>query len=113
MKPYSAEPDGARLAVRLTPRAGRDAVGGIVTLADGRTALQLRLSAPPVEGEANAALVATIARAIGIPRNSVTIRSGQTSRLKLLHLTGNPTTLVQRLETWIDSARKANASPSG
>jgi uncharacterized protein YggU (UPF0235/DUF167 family) len=56
-----------RLAVRLTPRGGRDAVEGWATGADGRSFLKARVAAPPVEGEANA---------------------GQTGRLKQVEVEG-------------------------
>ncbi|HKM64913.1 MAG TPA: DUF167 domain-containing protein [Acidisphaera sp.] len=101
--PFSPEPDGVRLAVRLTPRAGRDALDGVIALPDGRSAVQIRLSAPPVEGAANEALVAFLARVLGLRKNAITIRSGHTSRLKLLHLAGDSDALMARLADWIDT----------
>lgn len=103
LEPHSVEPDGVRLAVRLTPRAGRDALDGVIALPDGRTAVQIRLSAPPVEGAANDALIAFLARALGVRKNAITIRSGATSRLKLLHLAGDSDALMARLAAWIGS----------
>ena len=55
--PFTVTPAGVRLAVRLTPRAARNRLDGVVMMADGRTALQLRIVAPPVDGAANAALM--------------------------------------------------------
>ena len=55
-----------RLAVRLTPRGGRDAIDGWATGADGRPYLKVRVSAPPVEGEANAALTVLLAKTFGL-----------------------------------------------
>lgn len=77
-----------RLAVRLTPRGGRDAVDGWATGADGRPFLKARVAAPPVEGEANAALTALLAKALGVSKSSVRIAAGQTGRLKQVEVEG-------------------------
>jgi len=75
-----------RLAVRLTPRGGRDAAQGWGLDADGRPYLKIRVSAPPVEGAANAALIAFLAKALGRPRSSISLVSGETARLKLVEI---------------------------
>jgi uncharacterized protein (TIGR00251 family) len=98
--PYSADKTGVRLAVRLTPRASRNGLDGIVTGADGRTALQLRLAAPPVEGAANKALIAFLADALKLRKSDIAIKSGETSRLKILTLAGDPTAIIARLDAW-------------
>jgi uncharacterized protein YggU (UPF0235/DUF167 family) len=99
--PYAAELTGIRLAVRLTPRGGRDALDGVMRGADGRAALQVRLAAPPVEGAGNAALIAFLASALGLRKADITIRSGTTARLKILHLAGDPADIAARLAAWI------------
>ncbi|AYV45560.1 hypothetical protein CFHF_16745 [Caulobacter flavus] len=78
----------AVLAVRLTPRGGRDAIDGWAADADGRPYLKARVSAPPVEGEANAALVALLAKRLGLSRSAVRVTSGATARLKRLEIEG-------------------------
>ena len=93
--------------MRLTPRAGRDALDGVVSLTDGRSAVQIRLAAAPVEGAANAGLIAFLARALELRKDAITIRSGRTARLKLLHLAGNSDALAARIDNWIRTARKA------
>ncbi|MEI7932877.1 MAG: DUF167 domain-containing protein [Alphaproteobacteria bacterium] len=92
-----------RLAVRLTPRASRNGLDGIVTGADGRPALKIRLAAPPVEGAANAALIAFLADALSLRKADIDIRSGETGRLKILQLSGEPPVLIGKLETWLAS----------
>ncbi len=77
-----------RLAVRLTPRGGRDAVEGWATGADGRPFLKARVAAPPVEGEANAALTALLAKSLGVGKSAVRIAAGQTGRLKQVEVEG-------------------------
>lgn len=75
-----------RLAVRLTPKGGRDAANGWGRDADGRAYLKVRVSAPPVDGAANAALIAFLAKTLGRPRSSIKIVSGDTARLKLVEI---------------------------
>ena len=77
-----------RLAVRVTPRGGRDAVEGWRADAAGRLVLQLRVAAAAADGAANAAVVALVARTLGIPKSAVRIAAGQTARLKRLDLDG-------------------------
>lgn len=85
-----------RLAVRLTPRGGRDAVEGWALGADGRAFLKARVAAPPVEGEANAALTALLAKTLGLSKSSVRIAAGQTGRLKQVEVDGLDSTDLTR-----------------
>ena len=85
-----------RIAVRLTPRGGRDAVDGWGEDADGRPLLKVRVSAPPVDGEANAALLKLIAKILGTPRSSVRIASGEGARVKILAVDGIDEAEVRR-----------------
>ncbi|ENZ82745.1 MULTISPECIES: DUF167 domain-containing protein [Caulobacter] len=76
------------LAVRLTPRGGRDGVDGWALDADGRAYLKVRVASPPVDGAANAALVAFLAKSLKIPRSAIRLAAGETARLKRLELEG-------------------------
>jgi uncharacterized protein len=71
------------IAVRVIPRAGRDEIAGE---RDGR--LLIRLTAPPVEGAANAALCRLVAQCAGVPARRVSIVRGQTSRDKVVRVEG-------------------------
>ena len=84
---YTLGDAGARFAVRLTPRAKRDEIAAVVEL-NGRPALAVRLTARPVEGAANKALVALLADRLGVPKSAVTIEAGHTSRLKIVRVRG-------------------------
>ena len=85
-----------RLAVRLTPRGGRAAVDGWAVDPGGRPYLKVRVAAPPVEGAANAALLVFLAKALGLPRSSLTLVSGAGARLKLIDIEGcDPLSLRQ------------------
>jgi uncharacterized protein (TIGR00251 family) len=101
MKPYAAADGGVRLALRLTPRASRSGVDGIAQDAEGRPVLKLRLAAPPVEGAANEALIAFLAKALALHKADISIRSGERSRVKILHLAGDPASLLQKLDGWL------------
>jgi hypothetical protein len=85
------------LAVRLTPRGGRDAIDGVETLADGRVVLKARVRAVPEDGKANAALVRLVADAVGLPASRVSLTGGATSRLKTLRLETDETTVAAAL----------------
>lgn len=80
--------EAARLTVRVTPRAGRDAVEGWAADPEGRPLLKLRVGAAPSDGAANAAVVALVAKALGLPRSAVRIAAGETSRVKRLEILG-------------------------
>ncbi len=87
---WRALADGLGIAVRVTPRGGRD------TLSAGTDEhFAARLAAAPVDGAANAGLVALVARTFGVPRRAVTIVAGDTARLKRLHIVGDAATLAE------------------
>ena len=105
---YRIEPGGVLLAVRLTPRAARDAVDGTGALSDGRPVALVRVRALPSEGAANAALVAVIAKRLRLPKSAVTIAAGHAARLKQVRIAGDPATLAKEIDGWADTA-----TPSG
>ena len=90
---------GIRLATRVTPNAGRDAVEGVETGADGRSYLKVRVRAIPDRGEANRAVIALLAKAAGVPKSAVTFLSGETQRKKILRIEGDPEDIILRLST--------------
>lgn len=97
-KPWSPTVGGVALAVRLTPKGGRDYIDGSEVLADGRAVLKIRVRAAPSEGEANAALIKLIAKAVGVPPRDVSLVAGATARIKRLVISGDGPTLVAALE---------------
>ena len=74
---------GATFAVRIQPRASRNAIAG-----EMGNALKLALTAPPVEGKANEACVDFLANLLKVPRSSITIASGESSRNKVIRVAG-------------------------
>jgi uncharacterized protein len=75
--------EGVTFAVKVHPRAKKNAITG--ELGD---ALKLSLTSPPVEGRANEACIEFFAKLLKLPRSSVTIASGQTSRQKMIRVSG-------------------------
>jgi len=96
--PWQAVPGGIALAVRLTPKGGRDAIDGVDRLADGRSVLKVRVRAAPTEGEANDALCRLIAKMLGVPPRDVVLTAGATARVKRLTVAGDTTKFTTRLE---------------
>ena len=69
------------LQVQVQPRARREAVAGVK---DGR--LKIQLTSPPVDGRANEHLIAYLAKLFGVPKSSVILEQGGTSRRKVLRI---------------------------
>jgi len=90
--PISVAPTGVRVAVRLTPRASAARIGGV---ADGK--LKVAVNAPPVDNEANEALLRLLAKQWRLPRRDLSIVAGATSRNKTVHVAGDPAQLMARL----------------
>lgn len=78
----------ARIRVRLTPRAARDEIAGWQADARRGELLRVRVTAPPVEGRANAALERLLADALGVPRSAVRVVSGARGREKTAAIDG-------------------------
>ena len=90
----SPAPGGARIRVRVVPRASRTEACGLQG-----DALKVRLQAPPVDGKANAALCAFVAEAAGLPKRAVSVVAGETSRAKTLFAAGaDPSALAASLQ---------------
>jgi uncharacterized protein (TIGR00251 family) len=81
-----------RITVRVQPRASRSEIVGL-----HGDALKVRLTAPPVNGAANVALVELLADTIGIPVRAITIVAGASSRTKVVELEGVTDARVSRL----------------
>ena len=91
MIPIRDTPYGATFVVRVQPRARRNAVVGEVG-----NALKIALTAPPVEGRANQACIEFLAEFLKLPRSSVTIAAGETSRNKVIRVAGMSADELQR-----------------
>lgn len=90
--------DGIEVFVRATPKGGRDALDGVVTLSDGREVLKVRVRAAPEDGAATAAVLKVLAAAAGVPPARVRLAAGATARLKTFHISGEAAALGVAIE---------------
>jgi uncharacterized protein (TIGR00251 family) len=81
--PVQAGGEGVMLTVRVLPRASRNQVVGVE-----QGAIKIRLTAPPVEGAANAALIELVAEWLGVRKSAVSIVSGESARHKRVQVVG-------------------------
>jgi uncharacterized protein YggU (UPF0235/DUF167 family) len=97
MNPWRTSTGGISVALRVTPRGGRDGIEGVETLGNGRSVVKVRVRAIAEGGEANRAVAALMAKSLGVPRASVRLLSGATSRLKQIAVDGDPAKLGESL----------------
>lgn len=98
MTPWRVVDGGLELALRLTPKGGRDQINGIKEDASGKPVLAVRVSAPPVDGAANKALLKFLSKASGVPKSRIRFISGETARIKRLRFEGNGTEIASVFE---------------
>jgi uncharacterized protein (TIGR00251 family) len=89
--PISISPSGARLCLRVQPRASRDEITGIAG-----DAIRVRLTAPPVDGAANEALLRFLADRLDVARSALTLVAGLTARTKVVVVDGLSAEEVRR-----------------
>ena len=88
------DPPRLRFEVRVQPRASRNRVSGL-----HGPAIKIQLTAPPVEGAANAALLAFLAEVLVTPRGSIRLVTGEHARTKVVEVeTADPPGLLARLQ---------------
>ena len=83
--------------MRLTPRGRGDRIDGTARLADGTPVLKVSVGAPPEDGRANEALLRLLATAWGLARRDLTLVAGAKSRIKSVHVAGDPAALLANL----------------
>ncbi|HET7349294.1 MAG TPA: DUF167 domain-containing protein [Acidobacteriaceae bacterium] len=104
--PVTDTRDGARFAVRVTPRASRTAIAG-VTGEGPDTALKIALHAPPVEGRANAALIEFLADLLHVRRSDIEIAAGAYGRTKHILIRNHAAAeITSAIQAAIDGAKK-------
>ncbi len=78
-----ADGSSATLSVRVVPRSAKEGVAGF----EGGV-VRIRLNAPPVEGQANEALVRFLAKTLGVPKSRITLVAGEKGRSKVVRVDG-------------------------
>ncbi len=103
-RPWRTNPHGVVLHIRLQPRASQNRLVGLYA-----EALKVALTAPPVDGAANAALMAFIAQLLAVPRATVSLQAGAKSRTKqVLVRTSTPTIVIHKLTEQLARLDKKN-----
>jgi uncharacterized protein YggU (UPF0235/DUF167 family) len=85
------------LHLRVTPNAGADRIDGVEIRDDGTAVLRVRVAAVPDKGKANAAMIALLGKALGVPKSAIAVTSGETARLKAVAIAGDGDALAARL----------------
>jgi len=101
MDPWRTSTGGISVALRVTPRGGRDDIDGVETLANGRSVVKVRVRAVAEGGEANRAVTELLAKALRVPKAKVRLLSGATSRMKQIAIDGDPAKLGEALRVLI------------
>lgn len=83
--------------MRAAPGASRAAIAGARESADGPR-LIVRVTAAPEKGKANAAVIALLAKALGVPKSALRLTAGETDRNKTILIEGDPRALAARLD---------------
>jgi uncharacterized protein len=97
--PWRLAADGLRLAVRLTPKAGRDSIEGLKPTADGSVELAVKVTAVPENGKANDALLRLLAKTLRMPVSAFSLVAGATDRHKQILVSGDAAALDASLRT--------------
>ncbi len=103
MDPWRTSTQGISVALRVTPRGGRNDIDGVETLANGRSVVKVRVRTIAEGGEANRAVTELLAKALHVPKARVRLLSGATSRLKQIAVDGDPAKLGEALRVLISA----------
>lgn len=98
--PFRAVSGGVLVSVRVAPKASANRIGSVEEHADGSAVLKVTVTAAPEAGKANAALIKLLAKAWKLPKTSLSVVSGATSRRKVVLVSGQPDALIAKLEEW-------------
>jgi len=94
---YRPTSEGFLLSLRVTPNAVRDVIDGVEIRDDTSTVLRIRVSAVPDKGKANAAVCILLAKALAVPKSSISVVSGETARMKTVLVAGQGADLALKL----------------
>jgi len=99
--PFQKTSDGLRVRVRLTPKAGRNRIEGIVVDAGGGAQLKVSVTAVPKKGKANKALLKLLSKEWGVGIRGLRLITGAKDRNKTIGIDGDSTRNLTILETWL------------
>jgi len=94
--PFTIADGGVSLSIRLTPKASENRIGPVAVDDTGATILKVAVTEIPEDGKANTALIKLLAKSWHLPKTSISLKRGHTSRIKTLFISG-PDELLKRL----------------
>jgi uncharacterized protein len=103
--PFKIHKQGVTVSVRLTPGARKDGILGAVDAGEGKKALKVSVRSPPEDGKANKELLELLAEAWKLPKSSLSLLSGDSSRQKVILAAGDSQKLLNHLEKWMESGK--------
>ncbi len=104
-KPWEIVKEHLMVHARVTPNARKNGIGGLYEAADGSQALGIYVSVPPEKGKANKAAIAILAKALKVPKSSISVAVGETSRDKVFKIPPPFDEAVERLEHLVEKYR--------
>jgi len=99
--PFRPVVDGVRVRLKVTPKAKRNQIGGLLDEPDGGKALKVSVTTAPEDGKANAAVTALLAQEWGVAKSAISVVSGATDRRKLVEIRGPSRDLLAKLQGWL------------
>ncbi|MEO1241014.1 MAG: DUF167 domain-containing protein [Pseudomonadota bacterium] len=85
--------------MRVSPGAAKNEIAGVWNGADGEARLAVKVTAPPDRGKANVGVIKLLASHLGLPKSSLSIMAGETSRLKTLRVSGDRQAIIARIKS--------------
>jgi len=99
--PFQPSKKGLRVALRVTPKASRNAVTGVADEADGARAIKVSVTAAPEGGKANAAVIKLLAKEWKVAKSYLAITAGETGRRKTVEIAADADRVQPQLATWL------------
>lgn len=99
--PFISVENGLRLFIRLTPKAKKTALNGVMIDEEDKVVLKASVTSVPEKGKANAALIKLLCKEWKLAKSDIEITQGELNRHKTLLLKGDPQALAQRLTEWM------------
>jgi len=106
--PFLRSASGVVVRLRVTPRARRTGVVGLVADANGDACLKVSVNAAPEDGRANDAVLALLAKEWRLPRGALSLKAGCADRRKTVSVAGDPDQLMPALRAWLGSLDQVN-----
>ena len=98
--PYQATESGLVVRLKVMPKARREGATGLGQDADGGTYLKIAVNEAPEGGKANQAVIALLARELGVAKAAISVAAGATGRRKVVEIRGPTASLVARMAAW-------------